>query len=89
MKKIFGLYILSFIFIGNCFAQRTVSPGKNLGNNKVGSFEHVEGIFIAVNGINMYYEEYGEGPVLLMLHENGGSVESLTVRSIIFPKNTA
>lgn len=86
MKKIFGLCVLSFLIIGNCFAQRQVSPGKNLGNNKVGAFEHVEGAFIAVNGINMYYEEYGEGPALLMLHDNGGSVESFNSQINYFSK---
>lgn len=86
MRKILGVYIVCFVFVGNCFGQRQVSPGKNLGNNKVGSFEHVEGVFIAVNGITMYYEEYGEGPALLMLHENGGSVESFNSQINYFSK---
>jgi pimeloyl-ACP methyl ester carboxylesterase len=38
-------------------------------NSKVGKFA-------AVNGIRLYYEIYGEGAPLVVLHGNGGSIES-------------
>lgn len=44
------------------------------GNTK--AFEHAEGTYVVVNGINMYYEQYGEGDPILLIHDNGGSVES-------------
>jgi pimeloyl-ACP methyl ester carboxylesterase len=48
-----------------------VVEGKNIPtygmNNKVGKYA-------AVNGIKLYYEIYGEGPPLVILHGNGGSI---------------
>ena len=38
-------------------------------NNKIGNFD-------AVNGIKLYYEIYGQGTPLLVLHGNGGSIAS-------------
>jgi len=38
-------------------------------NSKVGKYANV-------NGIKLYYEIYGEGPPLLVLHGNGGSISS-------------
>ena len=32
------------------------------------------GHFVEVNGIRMYYETYGKGPALLLIHGNGGSI---------------
>jgi alpha-beta hydrolase superfamily lysophospholipase len=32
------------------------------------------GHFAVVNGIRMYYETYGGGPSLLLIHGNGGSI---------------
>jgi len=40
-------------------------------NNKVGKFADV-------NGIKLYYEIYGDGAPLVVLHGNGGSIESAT-----------
>lgn len=48
-------------------------PGQNAipyGNNPAA------GQFVEVNGIKMYYEIYGEGQPLLLLHGNGGSIGS-------------
>lgn len=47
------------------------------GNNpKAGKFAHV-------NGINLYYEIYGSGPPLVLLHGNGGSIAG---RANMLPK---
>ncbi len=35
------------------------------------------GKFIPVNGIKMYYETYGEGSPLVLIHGNGGSIKSM------------
>ncbi|MBL7046057.1 MAG: alpha/beta hydrolase [Candidatus Marinimicrobia bacterium] len=35
------------------------------------------GKYINVNGIRMYYEEYGEGEPLFLIHPNGGSISSM------------
>lgn len=39
------------------------------GNKKAGKYADV-------NGIKLYYEIYGDGPPLLVLHGNGGSIEN-------------
>jgi len=44
------------------------------GENLIGSMPH--GKFADVNGIKMYYETYGEGEPLLMLHGNGQSISA-------------
>ena len=33
------------------------------------------GQFIKVNGIRLYYETYGSGPAMLLIHGNGGSIK--------------
>jgi pimeloyl-ACP methyl ester carboxylesterase len=44
--------------------------GKNIiGNNENGKF-------VDVNGVSLYYETYGEGEPLLLLHGNGGSISA-------------
>tara|TARA_R110002110_G_scaffold7536_8_gene38494 strand:- start:69844 stop:70641 length:798 start_codon:yes stop_codon:yes gene_type:complete len=35
------------------------------------------GKYIAINGAKIYYEEYGKGEPLLLIHGNGGSIESM------------
>lgn len=44
------------------------------GQNIIGNMPH--GKFAEVNGIKMYYEIYGEGEPLLMLHGNGQSISA-------------
>lgn len=34
------------------------------------------GRVVKVNGISLYYESYGNGPPLLLIHGNGGSIDS-------------
>ena len=34
---------------------------------------HENGKYVDVNGVKLYYEVYGEGEPLLMIHGNGGS----------------
>ena len=47
------------------------SDAPNYGSNKK------VGKFADVNGIKLYYEMYGDGPPLVILHGNGGSIESV------------
>jgi len=45
------------------------------------------GHYAAINGIELYYEEYGEGDPLLMLHGNGGSIEAFKEQIPFFEKH--
>jgi pimeloyl-ACP methyl ester carboxylesterase len=48
--------------------------GNTNGNTK--QFEHTEGQFQSINGVNIYFEQYGEGTPVLLIHDNNGSVKS-------------
>ncbi|WP_448547576.1 alpha/beta fold hydrolase [Thalassotalea fusca] len=43
-------------------------------NSLPGSMEH--GKFVQVNGVKLYYEEYGKGEPLLLIHGNGQSISA-------------
>jgi pimeloyl-ACP methyl ester carboxylesterase len=53
---------------------------ENYGNNKL------NGKYFETNGVKLYYEIYGKGEPLLLLHGNGQSIEALN-RQIDFFKN--
>jgi pimeloyl-ACP methyl ester carboxylesterase len=57
-------------------AQNTVPYGNNPAAGK----------YAVVNGIRLYYEIYGEGQPLLLLHGNGGSIASKAPEIPIFAK---
>lgn len=47
------------------------------------------GHFATVNGIKLYYETYGSGPVLLLMHGNGGSIARMACQIAFFsPSHT-
>ena len=45
------------------------------------------GKYAQVNGINMYYEEYGSGEPLLLIHGNGGDIRSMANQIDYFKSN--
>jgi pimeloyl-ACP methyl ester carboxylesterase len=45
------------------------------------------GHYAEINGINLYYEIYGNGLPLLMLHGNGGSISAFTNQIPFFEKH--
>jgi pimeloyl-ACP methyl ester carboxylesterase len=45
------------------------------------------GHFAAVNGIRMYYETYGSGPPLLVIHGNGGSIWGMRCQIAYFSRS--
>ena len=66
MKKFFVL--ASVVILVSCNTQQEVKI--EYGSNPAA------GNYIDVNGIKIYYEIYGEGEPLLLLHGNGGSIEN-------------
>jgi pimeloyl-ACP methyl ester carboxylesterase len=66
MNKIFLLCAL-FLFAGKGYTQ--ISNSATYGDNKAA------GAYKSINGINMYYEIYGHGKPLVLLHGNGGSIQ--------------
>ena len=79
--RLFTILIFSIISFSG-FAQM---PGLNFkipyGNNaKVGKYADV-------NGIKMYYEEYGKGEPLIVIHGNGSQIHDMGYQIEYFSKN--
>jgi pimeloyl-ACP methyl ester carboxylesterase len=77
MKKILCILIGLMFFSTGIFAQ---SGSVEYGNNPI------DGHFAQVNGIQLYYETYGKGEPLIMLHGNGGSINSFSNQIPFFEK---
>jgi pimeloyl-ACP methyl ester carboxylesterase len=71
------LLITILLFNEFCFSQNSKI---NYGNNAAA------GKYAAINGIKLYYETYGKGSPLLMLHGNGGSIEAFSNQIPFFEK---
>lgn len=61
-----NLFLLLF-FLATCFAYGQTEK-TNYGNNPI------NGSYKRINGINIYFEIYGDGRPLVLLHGNGGSI---------------
>lgn len=81
MKNIFLFTFAVFILVGKIFAQNTPSINRiAYGNNpKVGKYANIR-------GINLYYETYGQGKPLLLIHGNGGSIRDWRYQIPYFSK---
>jgi len=77
MKYFFGILTSLMIFSTGIFAQ---SVSVDYGNNPNA------GHFAQVNGINLYYETYGSGEPLILLHGNGGSINAFGNQIPFFEK---
>lgn len=70
--KLLVLFLFSLIWSStNAQVQMNFKFDTPYGNN-----ESV-GKYIAINGAKIYYEEYGKGEPLLLIHGNSGSIESM------------
>jgi pimeloyl-ACP methyl ester carboxylesterase len=67
LKKLF-LFLLLFCSGRSCYSQASIPYGNNPAAGK----------YIPIRGIKMYCEVYGEGPPLLMIHGNGGSMAAFS-----------
>lgn len=73
-KKIsqFTILIFSLLFVQSYSQENT----KAEVNNSYGNNEQI-GKYAKINGSKIYYEEYGKGEPLLLIHGNGGSIKSM------------
>ncbi len=78
------IFLLAFIFHSQPIIAQTTSSTYDsilLGkNDKVGKF-------VKTRGINMYYETYGQGEPLLIIHGNGGSINNFVNQVPYFSKS--
>ena len=63
---IYCLLLLAGLLGGHRAAAQAVPYGRN----------PAAGHYLAVRGVRLYYETYGAGPPLLLLHGNGGSIQA-------------
>ena len=77
MKWILSILFGSIILVSIIFAQ---SDSIDYGNNLLA------GHYAQVNGIQLYYEVYGTGEPLIMLHGNGGSINAFSNQIPFFEK---
>ena len=83
MKLKITLLLFSVLFTKAAFAQQGKSPfdtttyGKNAAVGK----------YADIRGFKMYYETYGKGEPLLIIHGNGGSINNFLYQIPYFAKN--
>jgi pimeloyl-ACP methyl ester carboxylesterase len=77
MQKILCYFFICFISLNTAYTQEA---GINYGNNKAA------GKYYKIRGVNMYCEIYGSGKPLLMIHGNGGSINSFASNIPYFSK---
>jgi len=77
MKSIIYIFFLLFFYTTSSFAQTDqIVYGSN---PKAGNYA-------SINGIRLYYETYGSGEPLILLHGNGGSIEAFSKQIPFFEK---
>jgi len=77
MKSIFTLIFIQILFSISSLAQtNTIDYGNNSQAGK----------YASINGIKLYYETYGSGEPLILLHGNGGSINSFNKQIPFFEK---
>ena len=76
-----------YFFIALCLCCSSCQPGDHAGEQVIYGDDPGAGSFVQVRGMKMYYEKYGDGPPLLMIHGNGGSIKSFK-NNIAFFDNT-
>lgn len=78
MKTITALFFLCLLlFATSCTDnKKEETPKENTANIEYGN-NSATGNFAEVNGIKMYYEIYGSGGPLVLIHGNGGSIKDM------------
>jgi pimeloyl-ACP methyl ester carboxylesterase len=83
MKSKILFTILAIMFVGSAFAQ---DFGADFKKSKYGKNPKA-GHYVKIRGFNMYYETYGKGEPLLIIHGNGGSINHFTYQIPYFAKH--
>ncbi len=83
MKNIKAIFLLAIatLFILFASAQSSLIDTTKIGNNEKA------GHYVKIRGFNMYYETYGTGEPLLMIHGNGGSISNFMYQVPYFAKS--
>lgn len=73
------LFLVLFLFLSISSQAQSGSKTK-YGNNKKA------GHFIQLNGVKLYYEDYGKGNPIILLHGNGGNISAMSSQIEYFSK---
>lgn len=86
MKRI-ALLMFMVLSMLSTAAIRAQDIRKMMDTTKYGRNPAV-GKYANIRGIKMYYEVYGKGEPLLIIHGNGGSINNFLFQIPYFAKNT-
>jgi pimeloyl-ACP methyl ester carboxylesterase len=78
MKRLALLLLLSLFFAAAVAAQRRPGPRIRYGSNPAAGNTFVH------DGVRLYYEVYGTGEPLLVVHGNGGSIADMSAQIAFF-----
>jgi pimeloyl-ACP methyl ester carboxylesterase len=78
MKRTITFFALLILILASCKESRT---NKNTVDTKIDSLAFKSG-YSEVNGLKMYYEIYGEGKPLVLIHGGGSTIETTFGRVI-------
>lgn len=79
IKTVFTILIFTFVLPNSVFAQSGPKVIEYGNNNDAGNF-------ITSNGANQYYEIYGQGTPLVLIHGNGGNIGYMKPQIEFFAK---
>lgn len=82
MKNIKALFLLSIAILFVLFVS---AQSFSIDTTKIGDNDKA-GHYIKIRGFNMYYETYGVGEPLLLIHGNGGSISNFMYQVPYFAK---
>ena len=74
------IILLILISANNALSQETFESNINYGNNEQA------GAYIEVNGVKIYFETYGQGSPLVLIHGNGGNIDGMKYQIEYFSK---
>ncbi|HUN87339.1 MAG TPA: alpha/beta hydrolase [Terriglobales bacterium] len=82
MKRLLAIVLLTTLASATGYAQAgTAAPAVKYGSNAAAGHTFVQ------DGIKLYYEIYGSGQPLLVVHGNGGSIHDLSAQVAYFRKH--
>ncbi len=79
-------FLAALLLLLNHFGLAQNPAFSTFDTTRFGSNEQL-GKYMDINGIKMYYEIYGQGEPLLMIHGNGGSISSFMNQIPYFSRN--
>jgi len=83
MKKLIAPLMILVALMSGC--RESFKTTSEIENNYGSNLK--AGKFLFVNGVNLYYEIYGKGDPLILLHGNGGNIEGMKYQIEYFSKN--